>query len=248
MVNCLSPSTLYEMAKNSRVLVISDLHAPYYHQDTIPFLKAIKSLFKPDAVILTGDEVEGHNISFHDTDPDLPFSASAELEKAIEYLQPIYELFPIADILESNHGSLVYRKGKHGGLPRSVFKDYREILEAPKRWNWHSDLTIRLSDGKECYFHHGKSANGVALALSEGMNVVQGHHHSKFEVIYVGTSKGFLWSVITGCMIDDKSLAFSYNKLQTKRPILGCTIILDGQPKLLPMVLNDKGRWNGKIV
>lgn len=236
------------MAKNSRVLVISDLHAPYYHQDTIPYLKAIKELFNPDKTILTGDEIDGHCISFHDTDPDLPFSPSSELEKSIEHLKPIYELFPKADILESNHGSLVYRRGKHGGLPRSVFKEYREILEAPRGWNWHSELIIELSDGRKCYFHHGKSTNGIQLALSEGMNSVQGHHHSLFEVRYIKTSSGLFWSVITGCMIDDKSMAFGYNKLQTKKPVLGCTIILDGQPKLLPMLLDNNGRWTRKIV
>jgi hypothetical protein len=80
------------------------------------------------------------------------------------------------------------------------------------------------------------------------MNVVQGHHHSMFEVRYVNTSRALLWSVITGCMIDDKSMAFGYNKMQNKRPALGCTIILDGQPKLLPMLLTEEGRWNRKIV
>lgn len=236
------------MAKNSRVLVISDLHAPYYHQDTIPFLTAIKEFINPDKVIFTGDEIEGHTISFHDKDPDLPFSPSSELEKAIEHLKPIYELFPKADILESNHGSLVYRRGKHGGLPRYVFKDYREILDAPRGWNWHSDLILRLSDGRDCYFHHGKSANGLKLTQSMGMNTVQGHHHSVFEIQYCGNPKDIFWSMIVGCMIDDKALTFSYNKLQMKRPILGVGLILDGQPKLMPMILNSSGRWIRKLV
>lgn len=236
------------MAKNSRVLVISDLHAPYYHRDTIAFLTAIKELFTPDKIVLTGDEIDGHCISFHDSDPDLPFSPSSELEKAIEHLKPIYDLFPKAEILESNHGSLVYRRGKHGGIPRSVFKDYREILDAPRGWNWHSELTIKLSDGRDCYFHHGKSSNGLRLSQSMGMNVVQGHHHSVFDIQYHANPKDIFWSMIVGCLIDDKSLAFSYNKLQMKRPIIGCGIILDGQPKLLPMILNSDGRWIRRIV
>jgi hypothetical protein len=236
------------MAKNFRVLVISDLHAPYYHRDTIPFLTAINELFKPDKIILTGDEIDGHCISFHDSDPDLPFSPSSELEKAIEHLKPIYELFPKADILESNHGSLVYRRGKHGGIPRSVFKDYREILEAPRGWNWHSELTIKLSDGRDCYFHHGKSSNGLRLSQSMGMNVVQGHFHQQSSIQYYNSPIGTMWSLVAGCMIDDKSLAFSYNKLQLYRPMLSCAIILDGQPKLLPMILNSEGRWIRRIV
>lgn len=236
------------MAKNSRVLVISDLHSPYYHQDTIPFLKAIKEEFKPDRVILSGDEIESHCISFHDSDPDLPFSPSSELEKAIELLEPIYELFPKADILESNHGSLVYRRGKHGGLPRSVFKDYREILRAPRGWNWHSELILKLSDGRDCYFHHGKSSNGLRLSQSMGMNTVQGHHHSVFNIEYHANPNNIFWSMIVGCLIDDKSLAFSYNKLQMKRPLIGVGIILEGQPKLLPMILNKESRWIRKLV
>lgn len=236
------------MSKNCRVLVVSDLHAPYYHPDTIPFLKAIKKHINPDRVILTGDEIDGHCISFHDTDPDLPFSPSSELEKAIEHLEPLYELFPKADVLESNHGSLVYRRGKHGGLPRSVFRSYREILNAPTGWKWHSDLKIRLSDGQDCYFHHGRSPRATIVAQSMAMNYVQGHHHSIFEVVYHSSPRGLFWAVTTGCLIDDKALAFSYNKLQMRRPIIGVTVILDGQPKLLPMVLNNQNRWTGKIV
>jgi len=236
------------LAKNSRVLVISDLHAPYYHKDTIPFLRAIKEVFNPDRIILTGDEIDGHCISFHDSDPDLPFSPSSELERAIELLEPIYELFPKADILESNHGSLVYRRGKHGGLPRSVFKDYRDILRAPRTWRWHSDLIITLSDGRECYFHHGKSSNSLRLGQSMSMNTVQGHHHSVFDIQYHANPTNIFWSMIVGCLIDDKSLAFSYNKLQMKRPIIGCGIILDGQPKLLPMILDKNGDWIKKIL
>jgi hypothetical protein len=233
---------------NSRVLVISDLHAPFYHQDTIPFLKAIKETLDPDRVILTGDEIDGHCISFHDSDPDLPFSPSSELEKAIEHLKPIYELFPKADVLESNHGSLVYRRGKHGGLPRWVFKEYRELLEAPKGWRWHPELVINLSDKSQCYFHHGKSSNGIKLTQLMGMNTVQGHHHSVFEIQYCANPNALYWSMIVGCLIDDKSLAFSYNKLQMKRPLIGCGIILDGQPKLLPMILGKDGRWIKRIL
>lgn len=236
------------MAKNHTVLVISDLHSPYYHKDTVPFLSAIKEFFKPDRIVLTGDEIDGHCISFHDKDPDLPFSPSSELEKAIEYLEPLYELFPKADVLESNHGSLVYRRGKHGGIPRFVFKDYREILNAPKGWKWHSDLIIKLSDGRDCYFHHGKSANGLRLGQSMSMNTVQGHHHSVFDIQYHANPTNIFWSMIVGCLIDDKSLAFAYNKLQMKRPIVGCGIILDGQPKLLPMILDKDGNWIGKIL
>lgn len=219
------------------------MHIPYHHKSTIPFLTAIKKRFKIDRVIITGDEVDWHSISFHDKDPDLPFSPAAELLKSIEYLKELYQLYPLADLLESNHGSLVYRKGKHHGIPRSVFKSYKEILEAPSGWNWHNELKIKLPDGKDCLFVHGKAANGLNLATLESTNVVQGHYHSVFEIKY---SHNF-WSMTVGCMIDDTEMAFAYNKLQIKRPILGCALILNGEPKLLRMNLIN-GIWDGRIV
>jgi hypothetical protein len=51
-----------------------------------------------------------------------------------------------------------------------------------------------------------------------------------------------------GCLTDQKSMAFEYAKNFRTRFILGCGIILDGIPRLLPMVLDRKGDWIGKIV
>jgi hypothetical protein len=232
--------------KNSYVLCISDTHVPYHHRDTIKFLKAIKNEYPLDRVIHMGDELDYHSISFHDKDPEL-FSASMELEKSIGYMEEFYDLFPIVDVMESNHGSLVYRKQKFHGLPRTVFKDYSEILNAPKGWKWHRDLVIKLSNGQDCYFCHGMSANSMKASQDMSMNVVQGHYHNKFNIQYWSNPNNLFWGMHVGCMIDDTSLAFAYNKNIIKRPIIGHGIIINGQPKLLPMVLNKNGRWNGKV-
>ena len=44
------------------------------------------------------------------------------------------------------------------------------------------------------------------------------------------------------------TLAFAYAKNFKTRFILGCGMIIDGIPKLLPLVLNNKGNWIGKLV
>ena len=113
------------------VLVISDQHYPYNHADTLEFLEALKKKYKFDKVIHIGDEIDAHALSFHDSDPDL-MSAGDELKTCINRVKPLYKLFPEVDLVESNHGSMVYRRQKAHGLPRSVIKSYREILEAPK--------------------------------------------------------------------------------------------------------------------
>lgn len=227
------------------VLVISDQHFPYNHPDIIEFLKAIKQRYQPDKVVNIGDELDYHAISFHDHDPDL-MSPSDELKTAINRISPLYELFPEMDILESNHGSLVYRKGKTHGLPRHVFKSYREVLGAPEGWHWHHDLTLKMANGQGVYFCHGKISDAIRHSQSLGMSVVTGHFHEKFEIRYWGNSKGLFWSMIVGCLIDNDSLAFAYNKVNLKRPIIGCGLISNGLPVLLPMILDEDGRWKDR--
>lgn len=221
------------------------MHLPYHHADLVAFLKSIKTKYSPDRVVCIGDEVDYHAISFHSHDPDL-FSPADELKSAIGYMKHIYKLFPTVDVIDSNHGSLVYRKAKAMGLPRNVFKSYNSILEAPKTWKWHTDLTLTLSDGSKCYFHHGKTSAPAKLSKNMSMSCVQGHYHSRFEIIYWANPNGLFFDMRVGCLINDASMAFNYNKTTMDRPIIGCGIILNGKPKLLPMVLNKKGRWTGE--
>lgn len=230
----------------SSILCISDMHQPYSHPDLHEFLKSLKRKYKPDVVVCLGDEVDKHAMSFHDSDPDL-FSAGEELEKAIECLEPIYKLFPKMEVISSNHGDMVYRKAKHHGIPRAYLRDYGDVLKAPKGWRWHNDLVLKTSIGSEVYFHHGKSADVYKASQAMSMSMVQGHYHEKFNVHYWANPTGLYWGMQIGCLVNDRSLAFAYNKTNLKRPIIGLGIIMNGLPKLLPMVLDRKGRWNGNI-
>lgn len=231
---------------NKSILIISDLHAPYNHPDTVAFLKAVKKKYKPTRVILSGDEVDFHAISFHDHDQDLD-SAGKELEKAIKALKPIYKLFPKAEVLESNHGSLVMRKAIANGIPRAVFKSPREILKAPKGWTWHFDILTKLPDGTPCYFHHSKGANVKKNSQALGASFIQGHHHESFEIAYWGNPMNLLFGMTVGCLVDTKSLAMAYNKNNLKRPVIGLGMVIDSKAILIPMKLNRKGRWTGKL-
>lgn len=231
---------------NKSILIVSDVHAPYNHPDMVAFLSAIKNKYKPTRVIFSGDEADFHNISFHDADPDLD-SAGKELEKAIEALTPLYKLFPTAEILESNHGSLVMRKALAHGLSAKFFKSPGEILKAPKGWTWHFDITTTLPNGTPCYFHHSKGANVKKNSQALGMSFVQGHHHESFEIQYWGNPNALLFGMTVGCLVDPHALAMAYSKNNLKRPVIGCGIIVDSIPVLIPMVLNKKGRWTGKL-
>lgn len=229
------------MELTKSLLVISDLHAPYSHPDTVAFLKTLKKKYKFDKVVCIGDEIDNHAISFHDSDPDLA-NAGEELKQAIKALKPIYELFPNVTVVESNHGSLVYRKALSNGLPKAVFKNYNEILDAPKGWTWMFDVKVQTSLGP-IYLCHGKTGSAGRLASSYGCSTIQGHFHEKAQITYISTPERLMFDAHTGCLADDKSLALGYNKINPKRPIISTLIVINGIPHIVPMVLNSKGRW-----
>jgi predicted phosphodiesterase len=227
---------------NSSVLVISDMHIPYQHPDAIEFLQYLKDKYQPTRVICTGDELDKHALSYHDSDPDLA-SAGDELKKSLPTIATLKEMFPVMDLIDSNHGSMVWRKAKTHGIPKHYIKSYNEVLGVDDGWRWHFDLTITLPNGQKCYFHHGKTSQVLRLSQQMGMCAVQGHYHETFGISYWGNPTGLYWGLQCGCLIDDKSLAFSYNNVNIKRPIIGTAVIINGQPILEPMVLDDNGRW-----
>lgn len=229
---------------NSRVLLISDMHIPYHHPDTIAFLKHLKDKYNPTRVICLGDELDKHSLSFHDSDPDLP-SAGDELRAALPVVKELFEMFPKMDLLESNHGSLVYRKANHHGIPRHYIKSYNEVLGVDEGWQWWHDMTITLPNGNKCYLHHGKTTNITKTSQTMGMCSVAGHYHETFKVEYWANPNSLYWGLQIGCLIDNSAYAFNYNNCNLKRPIIGTGLIIESMPVLEPMVLGKDGRWVG---
>ena len=229
------------------VLIISDTHIPYHVPELMDFLKLLKKKYKPDRVIHIGDEVDKHAMSFHDSDPDLP-SAGDELRISKKYIWELKKIFPDMILLHSNHSSLIYRKALKHGMPRAYLRSYNDFLEVDKRWKWVDDLNLKLSDGSECFFTHGVSADGIKLAMQYGKNVCQFHFHSKFNIQYFSNPDNLVWSLQCGCLTKQSSLAFGYSKNFRLRFVIGTGAIINGQPMLYPMILNNKGEWIGKIV
>ena len=230
---------------NSRILVIPDLHFPYCHMDALDFLHKIQKNLQPTRIICLGDELDYHAASFHDSDPDLD-SAGKELTLGLGYIDTLHELFPKMELLHSNHGSMAYRKAKAGNMPRHLLKSYNEVLGVSSDdWSWHESIVLELPNGNKCKFVHGISANILSASQSIGMSLIQGHHHSLFELRYWTAGQGLHFAITSGCLIDDKSMAFAYNKLQVKRPIMGVTFIENSIPHLIPMALDENNRWIG---
>lgn len=229
-----------------RIMVIGDTHAPYVHPDALRFLKHVRDCYSPDICVHMGDETDGHAISFHDSDPNLA-SAGHELEAAKVWLGKLHGLFPNLLLCDSNHGSLVYRRAKAHGLPVQFIKRYRDILfpdHGAPGWSWGDAWVLNTPTGK-VRFQHQVSGDFVAQAAHERMSLVLGHEHGRMECKYAASSTALYFGAYSGCLIDKKSMAFAYGKLHKNKPILGCMVITDGNPQLIPMLMDSDGRWVG---
>lgn len=231
---------------NDCILVISDLQIPYHHIDSFHFLKEIKKQFKPTRVINIGDEADFNGLNFHGLDPDMK-SAGHELIDVRHYCGQLEKIFPKQDLLMSNHGLLPSRRAKAGGLPSAMIRSLNEILDVGPGWKWHKTLDIKLPNGKWVHFAHNYESNALNVSKNISRCFVQGHHHSKFELAYWNSGSHQFWGATIGCLIDNSSPAFDYNKRSSKKPVLGCLVIKNGTPILIEMLLDKSGRWKGYL-
>lgn len=230
------------MSTNQRILVIGDIHAPYQHRDTLHFLSKLKERYKPTRVVQIGDEVDGHRWSMHVPQVNA-MGATEEVSAAKSFLQELAQLFPVMDIIESNHGSLKYRKAHQHQIPLEFIKSYQDVWGTPDGWQWHYELVLDLPNGLKCTFHHSRGANTLLNSQRMGTCLVQGHHHEKLGVQYWASPYGMQWAVQTGCLADETSVAMSYGKNNVKKHCMGAVMIINGYPLVVPMILDQQRRW-----
>ncbi|CAK6597005.1 metallo-phosphoesterase [Klebsiella phage vB_Kpl_K44PH129C1] len=231
------------------ILVIPDTHAPYEHPDTLEFLAAVAARYRPDTVVHLGDEADKHAMSFHMSDPNLD-SAGMELEKARVFMAKLHAMFPVMRLCHSNHGSMHFRKAHSHGIPVQYLRTYREVFfpqGGGERWEWQHTHVLELPNGEQVAFKHQPAGAVLGDAAHERMNLVCGHLHGKMSIEYARNTHEQYWAAQGGCLVDEDSRAFSYGKESKYKPALGCLVILEGVPQIVPMQTNSDGRWIGKI-
>lgn len=222
------------MVKNKTILLFGDTHFPFHHQDTFEFLKAVKKKYKPDEVYCMGDLIDNHALSYHETNPDL-YSPRDELELSVMCIEDLAKIFPKMTILSGNHDKLPIRKARSAGLPSRYIRSNSDVFNMPKTWEWKFEEIVITTDKKGLWLRHQFSSNPIEIALAEGISVAQGHYHSKGDMIWIKDKVNDVYAITVPCLIDDKSLAMEYNKLDKKRPVLGAVIIQNGVPEMIYM-------------
>lgn len=216
------------------VLAIPDLHEPFGHPHAYDFLRDVAREYKPDKIVCLGDEKDFHALGKWEHDPD-GRSPGDEHKEGNLRLKELFKLFPEAQCCTSNHTARPMRKAFAAGLPSNFLKCYREFLEAPDSWSWHDRIVI---DGVQ--YLHGEGFSGqnahITAALKHRQSTVIGHIHSFAGVQYSQTDRDRIFGVNSGWLGDINAYAFRYGKVFPHKPVLGCTIIIEGEAAIfLPM-------------
>ena len=212
----------------SIVLVIPDIHAPFVKKGFLRFVKGVYKKYKCNKVVQIGDEVDLHSVSRHPKSPD-GLSEGAEVKAAIKELSNWYKAFPKVDIVYGNHSVRLHKRAFEAGLPECFGRSLKEILKAPKKWNWHDDILI---DGVLYTHGTGYSGRNIAFKLAqENMcSVVCGHIHSVAAVNYFTTkTRKTFFGLSVGAGVDDEAYAFAYGRTNYKKSVLGCGVVINGK-------------------
>lgn len=207
--------------KETRVLVIGDLHEPFCLDAYLDHCKYVYKKHNCNRVVLIGDVIDNHYSSYHDTDPD-GLGGGDELEQAIKRLKRWHKAFPKADVTIGNHDRLIRRKAFTGGIPKQWIKEYSDVLNVPG-WNFTDRVVI---DGVQ--YIHGESGRASKKAKDDMMSTVQGHRHTEMFTEFVVGANFKVFGCAVGCGIDHQSYAMAYGK-NFKKPAIGCAVIFGGE-------------------
>lgn len=207
--------------KESRVLVIGDLHAPFDLDGYFQHCVDVYERYNCNRVVFIGDVIDNHYSSYHETDAN-GMGGKAELDLAIKRLERWYHRFPDADVTVGNHDRIIMRKAQTSGVPSAWVKEYKEVLNTPK-WNFVTSVEI-----DDVLYIHGEAGTAKTKARADMRSTVQGHLHTQAYTEYFVGANSRVFGCQVGCGIDAKSYAMAYMKVG-KKPAIGCAVVLGGK-------------------
>ena len=208
-----------EMAKDKTILVIGDLHAPFIKSGYLEFCIEMYKKHKCTHVVFTGDILDNHVASYHESDPD-GMGGKDELDLAKKQILGFYEAFPFAKVCIGNHDALPNRKAYSNGISASWIRTIDEVLSVPN-WSFNEEWII-----DKVKYIHGIGMKVRPRVLSEMCSIVQGHLHSETEYVTFVNEKELMFGLQIGCGIERRSYAMAYGR-HFKKPQINVGIVTD---------------------
>lgn len=220
--------------ESTNVLVVGDQHEPFSVDGYAEFCHSVGKRFNCDTVVMIGDFVDQHAISFWDSDPD-GMSAGLEAKEARKALQKWYTLFPDAYVCVGNHDDRIYRQAFKTGLPREYIRSMEEIWDMPDGWRVAMSFV-----SNDVIYEHGVTGGTHAAynrAVKMGSSIVQGHTHITPGTQWLSNHKKSWFGLNVGCGIDSSSYSMAYGRQFSGEITLGCGVVLDNGklPIFVPM-------------
>lgn len=177
-----------------RVVVVSDVHAPYHDVRAWGAFVGAVRLLRPDALVIGGDFLDCYAISSHSRDPKRRANLAWEVDQAAVLLAELTDAAPNARkwYLEGNHEYRLprYIADRAPELDGMAIPLAERLGLARRGWTW-VDSQEYLQIGKMC-FAHGWRCGKYALpqSLQEwGGCLAFGHSH-RLGVWYSGDVRG----------------------------------------------------------
>lgn len=238
----------------SKVLVISDLQAPFHHPKSLDFLKRIRDKHKigyypGDKIVVIGDEIDFKFLKYSTVND--PETAYVQHYRSLKFLREVYIEFPEAYVCESNHvKERLDMVAEQANIPSFLLKDIPEILDSPKGWKRGYDWFIE--GVRYCHGHRiPRGLNGMARAIDQAhCSVVYGHHahagiqHVVKNDIENGKLKNF-FSMCVGALtvnpLGPSKAAYGMKySLKYGNPMpIGCGVVIDGKIPIWEPLLDE---------
>lgn len=142
-------------------------------------------------------------------------------------VKTLARIFPRMTITYGNHDLRAFKAVKEKGITSEMMRPLAELFNCPKTYNF---LYEYVQDNV-IYFHgDGYSGMKGALeaAMKKRMSAVIGHLHAFAGVHYHSNGHTRIFGMNVGCLIDDKSPAFTYATNSKDKGILGAGVVLEG--------------------
>ena len=219
------------------VLVIGDTHCPCLLDGYVDFLLDCYESWGCTRTVHIGDLADNCALSFHLKKPHQK-DPMREYDQALEQIEQITSAFPKCDLLLGNHDKLPWRWANEVGIPESMLKDFGAIFNLPKGWSVH-ERYAQIEIDRVIYQHGDRGRNSAILnAKDEFQSVVQGHHHAKAGVEFTANRNNRVFGMQVGCGTDWEHHQQEYGIKYSKKPIVGCGVVIDGTtPIFEPMLL-----------
>jgi hypothetical protein len=213
----------------ARVLVIPDLHFPAVHPKALAFVKKIRTKYKTTQTVILGDVVDMHYISSHTKNLEDDQNGVIAHKESVKLIKLWHKVIGEADVVIGNHDDRAIRLGaSEANIPRVYFKDYSQLYNTPK-WKWQNNLVI-----DNVFYTHGSGASGANPAMNIAKSLLQstvcGHFHSTMALQWLCGPTNRIFGLTAGCLVDRKHPCMAYGNSYLHKPVLGCSVVIDGHP------------------